>query len=25
VQKWLEGKEPRHVIFVPDKLINFVL
>jgi leucyl-tRNA synthetase len=25
VQKWLQGKEPRHVIFVPDKLINFVL
>jgi leucyl-tRNA synthetase len=25
VQKWLAGKEPRHVIYVPDKLINFVV
>ena len=24
VQKWLEGKAPRQVIFVPDKLINLV-
>ena len=25
VSKWLEGKTPRKVIFVPDRLINFVL
>ncbi len=25
VQKWLAGKEPRHVIYVPDKLINLVV
>lgn len=25
VRKWLEGKEPRHVIFVPEKLINLVV
>jgi len=25
VKKWLEGKEPRHVIYVPDKLINLVV
>jgi leucyl-tRNA synthetase len=25
VQKWLEGKTPRHVIYVPDKLINLVV
>jgi leucyl-tRNA synthetase len=25
VRKWLEGKPPRQVIFVPDKLINIVL
>jgi leucyl-tRNA synthetase len=25
VRKWLEGKEPRQVIFVPDKLINLVI
>jgi leucyl-tRNA synthetase len=25
VQKWLEGKTPRQVIFVPDKLINLVI
>ena len=25
VQKWLAGKEPRQVIYVPDKLINLVV
>ncbi|MGD0807417.1 MAG: class I tRNA ligase family protein [Anaerolineales bacterium] len=25
VQKWLAGKEPLHVIYVPDKLINLVV
>ncbi len=25
VRKWLEGKTPRQVIFVPDKLINLVV
>jgi leucyl-tRNA synthetase len=25
VCKWLGGKEPRHVVFVPDKLINLVV
>ena len=25
VQKWLDGKEPQKVIFVPNKIINFVV
>ena len=24
-QKWLEGKEPKRVVFVPNKIINIVL
>ena len=25
IHKWLEGKEPIKVVFVPDRLINFVV
>ncbi|MCX6779079.1 MAG: class I tRNA ligase family protein, partial [Candidatus Magasanikbacteria bacterium] len=25
IQKWLEGKEPKKIIFVPGKLINIVV
>jgi leucyl-tRNA synthetase len=25
ILKWLDGKEPRKVIVVPDKLVNIVL
>ncbi|MFA6269844.1 MAG: class I tRNA ligase family protein [Candidatus Paceibacterota bacterium] len=24
-QKWLEGKEPKKIIFIPNKIINFVI